>query len=310
MLQLLDRRLAAVFEAGRYGSVRGAAQFLGLNPSALSRQIAQLEHEIGAALLERHARGVRLTAIGSLLTEYYVQQRELLDHVATRISDIKGLRAGEVVISTGEGFTDEIIRNVMADFVRGNSAIRFEIYIGSVEEIIADVTSDRSHIGLLYNLPEEPRVTSHASRHHPICALVKPGHPLTLLGRPVTIAEICQFEVVTTPATSGVRQALIAAELNERTQIAPRLVCNSIASMLKFVIHLEGVAFGLAYSVQREIAEGRIVALDIVGVSDEAVAAHVITRRGRRLPGPAATFLRLLRERLSILRSDAPPWQG
>lgn len=304
MLGMLDRRLGYLFEAGRAGSIRSAAQFLRLNPSALSRQIAHLEEEIGAALMERHGRGICLTAIGTLLTEYYLQQRETLDHVAGRISDIKGLRSGEVIISTGEGFTESLIRDAMVSFVGENDAIRFEIYIGSVEEILSDVRGDRSHFGLLYNLPADPAVISHAAKHHAVSALVKPGHPLAALGRPVTIAEVGRYEVVMTPSTSGVRQALIAAELQARMQLAPRLVCNSIASMLKFVEHMDGVAFGVAYSVQREIDEGRIVAVELDGMFSEGVSAHLITRRGRRLPAPAAAFMRLLLGRLAMLRDD------
>ena len=66
-----ENRLRYLFEAARYGAVRAAADALGVNPSVVSRQIALLERELDAALLDRHSRGVRPTEAGELLIEHY-----------------------------------------------------------------------------------------------------------------------------------------------------------------------------------------------------------------------------------------------
>lgn len=53
----------------RCGSLSRAAEHLGVAQPALSRQVMKLEAELGLPLLERHGRGVRLTAAGSLLLQ-------------------------------------------------------------------------------------------------------------------------------------------------------------------------------------------------------------------------------------------------
>src|SRR4051812_12942696 len=63
-------RLQALHEVGRLGSLTAAAASLSYTKSAVSQQIAALERETGARLLERHARGVRLTEAGRVLVQH------------------------------------------------------------------------------------------------------------------------------------------------------------------------------------------------------------------------------------------------
>jgi DNA-binding transcriptional LysR family regulator len=63
-------RLRVLVEVARRGSFSGAADELSYTQSAVSQQIATLEAETGMTLLERHARGVRVTAAGQALVEH------------------------------------------------------------------------------------------------------------------------------------------------------------------------------------------------------------------------------------------------
>ena len=68
MDEMLDaRRLHYFMQVLESGSVRGAADALGMDPSALSRAISTLERECGVRLFQRHGRGVAATDAGQLL---------------------------------------------------------------------------------------------------------------------------------------------------------------------------------------------------------------------------------------------------
>src|SRR5258705_6300255 len=60
-------RLKVLKEVAYRGSLSSAAEALSYTQSAISQQIAALEAEAGMALLERHPRGVKLTAAGHTL---------------------------------------------------------------------------------------------------------------------------------------------------------------------------------------------------------------------------------------------------
>lgn len=100
-VSLLDvRRILLLLEVARHGSVTGAARALSYTPSAVSQQIARLESEAGAALLERHARGISLTAAGEVLVERGQAIARQLDAASQELSDLAELRAGRLRIGT------------------------------------------------------------------------------------------------------------------------------------------------------------------------------------------------------------------
>ncbi|GGQ28633.1 LysR family transcriptional regulator [Streptosporangium pseudovulgare] len=91
---MLDlNRLKALHAVAVYGSVGAAAEALMVTPSAVSQQLAKLERETGAPLLERNGRGVRLTDAAGLLADH---AGRILALVETAAADFEALR-GEVV---------------------------------------------------------------------------------------------------------------------------------------------------------------------------------------------------------------------
>src|SRR5512133_2924444 len=94
---MLDvRRMRVLREVAAHGSFSAAADALAYTQSAVSQQIAALEREAGTRLVERNARGVRLTDAGRALVEH-------ADAILTRLADaeaeleaIAGLRGGRL----------------------------------------------------------------------------------------------------------------------------------------------------------------------------------------------------------------------
>lgn len=69
-MELNLRRLRILREVAHHGGVSGAARETHYSPSGISQQMAALEREIGAAVLERRGRGIVLTEVGRVLLEH------------------------------------------------------------------------------------------------------------------------------------------------------------------------------------------------------------------------------------------------
>ena len=89
---MLDlRRLRLLRELDARGTVHATARALDYTPSAVSQQLAVLEREAGATLLERSGRTLRLTDAGRLLVGHAAA---LLDRVEAAEADVAALVAG------------------------------------------------------------------------------------------------------------------------------------------------------------------------------------------------------------------------
>lgn len=97
----------------KLGSIRKAADRLHVAPSAVSRQIAQLEHELDAILFERSKSGVRLTAAGEVLARQSHRIFRDLDRARAGIDDLRGLRRGDVSLWVIEGFVTGLLPNLL-----------------------------------------------------------------------------------------------------------------------------------------------------------------------------------------------------
>ncbi|MEU7893550.1 LysR family transcriptional regulator [Nonomuraea sp. NPDC049152] len=107
---MLDlNRLKALHAVHVYGSVGAAADALMVTPSAVSQQLAKLERETGATLLERNGRGVKLTDAAGLLAEH---AERILALVETAEADFEALR-GEVVGRLAVGAFPTAARGLM-----------------------------------------------------------------------------------------------------------------------------------------------------------------------------------------------------
>src|SRR4051794_41915564 len=90
------KRLRVLREVAHQGSFSAAGDSLGYTQSAVSQQIAALEREAGSTLVERNARGVRLTDAGRALVEHADGILARLAAAEEELEAIAGVRGGRL----------------------------------------------------------------------------------------------------------------------------------------------------------------------------------------------------------------------
>src|SRR6185437_328922 len=93
------RRLRVLRELEQRGTVAATASALHLTPSAVSQQLAGLSREVGAQLLEKHGRGVRLTGQARVLLSHATVVQEQLERARADLAAWQEGELGEVRVA-------------------------------------------------------------------------------------------------------------------------------------------------------------------------------------------------------------------
>lgn len=287
-----SRRLRYFMQVLEHGSVRGAAEALDMDPSAVSRAIGLLEQECGARLLERHGRGVVPTEAGLLLADYQRRQNSEQRQLLAQFDSIRKLERGHIDIVAGEGFIDWLMRHSLRDFMAEYPGITVDIEVGSTDDIVERIVEQHAHIGLVFQPPRDERLRTHHSHPQPIEALVLQAHPLTQLQRPLLLADLVPYPGAMLHRGFGVRQHIEAAEISEGLRLQPALTTTSFNAIAHFVTAGLGYALGARMPMPAyEISGERVVALPMANPLLSQGQAKVVTRQGRQLPPAAGVLL-------------------
>lgn len=115
--------LESFVRSAECGSFSLAARRLGLTPAAVSRNVAQLERNLGVRLFQRSTRGLTITEAGD---HFLHSVRGGLDTIQEAIADIAvsaGKPAGVLKVNSGVGFAIELLLPALSDFQRRYPAV-------------------------------------------------------------------------------------------------------------------------------------------------------------------------------------------
>src|SRR6202171_29883 len=174
------RYFVAIGEEQHYGR---AARRLRVAQPALSRQIQDLEEELGFTLFDRLPRGVKLSSAGKLFLEDARRILQEVNEAVVRAGRVASGRSGTLRV----GFTENASwRGVVPDSFRRFRGLQPDAELklqpaGSLEQLEA-IRSGRLDAGFVFNMPKtdpELELLPVAVQHIELAALK--GHPLTKL---------------------------------------------------------------------------------------------------------------------------------
>lgn len=299
---LTESRIVYFFEAVRCGTIRAAADWLDVAPSAVSRQIGLLETELDVALIERHARGVKPTEAGQYLIEYFREQLAHKDDLISRLQELRGLRTGNVNVILGEGFVSDILAGPIQHFCKQYPGIKLNLDLGSTNDVMRRISEDEGEIGLVYNPPGDPKIVSRAIKQQPMMAIVKPNFARVSKTKSMSVQELATYPIAATHPTYGTRQMLQAVEFAEKIRLEPVVTTNSIGLLKQFAMSGLGLVVLPAFAVTTEVEAGTLLAIEIDHPILMKAEAHLVTRVGRKLSVASNKMLQLMSSQMRAFR--------
>jgi DNA-binding transcriptional LysR family regulator len=148
---MLDvRRMRVLREVATQGSFSAAAEALSYTQSAVSQQIAALEREAGTKLVERSARGIRLTDAGEALVRHTEAVLSNLAEAEAELEALAGVRGGRVRLASFPSAGSAIVPQAIANFRSRHPAVELNLIEAEPEESLPRVRSGELEIALTY----------------------------------------------------------------------------------------------------------------------------------------------------------------
>jgi len=156
-----------------------AAAKLRVAQPAISRQVQNLEDEIGVDLLTRNTRGVTLTAEGKL---FLAEAREILQRAEDAVSKTRALARGEygeLHIGYSPTPTSEILPPALAAFQKLVPGVKVILHDLAGDELNAGLLDGALQLAVMVERPDESAIGLHFEelRRYRFCAAVASNHP-------------------------------------------------------------------------------------------------------------------------------------
>lgn len=277
-------------EVARSASIRQAADRLGIAPSAISRQIARLERDLKAQLLERRADGVVLTDAGTILLQHLEAIQDRLDRISGDIADLTALRRGTVQIATVEGITRPFLSEQIAEFRTRHPGVHFHLRSCGRQKVLEALEERRSQIGFLYDHFSHPALVEAGSWRQPLLVLARAGHPLTQR-RGLTLADLAQEPCGLPDETFGIHHLVLRAFARAGLQPKAPILSDSLGFLRDHAIRSGCLTFMPLQAAMPEIAAGDLVPLDLECAEFRHRHIYAVVRRDQVLAPAAAAFL-------------------
>jgi LysR family nitrogen assimilation transcriptional regulator len=298
---LNSRRLFYFFHVARMGSFTAAEAHLDTAQSALSRQIRQLEAELGTRLLERSGHGVELTETGTVLYEYARQVLELMGEAFDEVHRSQGAPHHRVVLAAPTSFSTRFFPVVLRSYAKRFPQVHISVFEASNSQIYEMLTSGMVDLAVVLYQANSPKVVGRKLFDDQLVAVGRAGHPQLKVAS-LRRDDLPKLKLILPASTMGTR------ELLERYASEVGITLEPVLRLDNTSLTLEMIRGEQAYctimprlACAADVASGEFVAVPLRPRLQRTL--HLSRLRNRR----QTDALRVLGEEIvSAVRAETP----
>jgi DNA-binding transcriptional LysR family regulator len=150
---LSPTRLRVLTELADRGSFSAAADALDYTQSAVSKQVAALEREVGTKLVVREVRPVRLTPAGEALARHARAVLERLAAAEAELAAVAALETGRLRIGTYSSVGATLVVQAVAVFRQRHPGVRLSLIEASRDKLVQGVRSGDLDVAAVFDFP-------------------------------------------------------------------------------------------------------------------------------------------------------------
>lgn len=152
------RQIYYFIETAKREHVTEAALALHVAQSAVSRQIYNLEEELGVQLFIREGRNVRLTPIGKKFLQHMEQAIKVIDNAKREVEEYIDPKKGTIHIGFPSSLANFTLPTVISAFREQYPEVKFNLNQGSYRYLVDGVIKGNIDMAMIGPLPTDPKL--------------------------------------------------------------------------------------------------------------------------------------------------------
>lgn len=222
-----SRRLFYFYHVARMRSFSAAEAIVDIAQPAISRQIQQLEADLGVQLLERNGRGVSLTVSGEIL---YRKATVILDEMSATLEEIENARrrpVGQISIAASAGIMANYMPDIIRRFITAFPEIGLTAVQASTGEVYDHLASGQVDVAIILHAPNSHKLQLQKLAVEPLFLVASRSHPIASQEY-VTREQLAQLEMVLPSSPHGMRGVIDAYCSEGGIELTPKLSVDSL----------------------------------------------------------------------------------
>jgi DNA-binding transcriptional LysR family regulator len=240
----IDTKSLRLFTAVcEHGNIKHAAADAHIEPSAVSKRIAQLETDLGTPLLVRTRRGVQPTPAGLALLEHARTVLFTMDRIESDVAAFNSGMRGHVRLVASASAIAEALLDDVASFMREpeNRSVKVDIEESLSKDLVQVVRDGRAALGVCWNSLDFQVLQHRPYRRDQLALAVHGGHPLARR-RQLAFEETLDYEHVGLQSSTAVHTMLRRAAAQSGRDLVYRVIVSSFDAAFRVVAANLGVS--------------------------------------------------------------------
>lgn len=228
-------KLKSFHAAAEAGSLTAAGERLGISQSAVSRQIAALEEQLGVSLFQRHARGLVLTDSGHTLHRSTIDMSTAAQGASAALRDQQDVPQGKLIVTAPVAFGSTWLVPRLGSFVDRHNDMRIDLRLDDGEQY--DLLKLEAECAIRLWAADKADLIQRKLATVGTSLYASPEY-LRKHGMPLTPQDLDNHCIIAYGATNSPITAMSFAERVGRDDIRPRkasLTVNNVPAMLRAV---------------------------------------------------------------------------
>jgi len=296
--RLKTRQLLLLAAMEEEGNVRRAAEVLGMAQPAASKLLKDLEDMLGVSLFDRTQQGMRATLYGEVMIRHARMVLSNLSHAHDEISALRAGLTGQVRIGTIAAAGATLVPLAIARIKQSSPLLQIWAHIETSDVLLPKLAQGELDmmVGRVLERQDQFRETVRYEllAAEPVCAVVRPGHPLEDI-RDLTLRGLVNAGWVLHPPGSVLRHRfdMMFAQIG---LTPPQNVVNTgnFLAIVSLLMHSDMMAV-LPVEVARQYEGNGVLKRLHIELPCKMDGFGIITRQNQLLSPAAATVLETLR---------------